>query len=71
MRSVELFHRVNEQDFAACGRSQPAMADQHLRDSRVLVPSEHHIIKIHDWLQTKLVEDDRVRRVSRGGRSGG
>ena len=27
-RSVELFHRVNEQDFEACERCQPAMSSR-------------------------------------------
>ena len=53
-RSVELFHRVNQQDFAACERCQPAMSSRTYRDGGVLVPSEHHIGDFHDWLQAKL-----------------
>ncbi len=52
--SVELFHRVNEQDFAACERTQPAMGSRAYRDGGVLVPSEHHIGAFHDWVRTRL-----------------
>ena len=55
-RSVELFHRVNEQDFAACERCQPAMSSRTYRDGGVLVPSEHHIGEFHNWLQAKLTK---------------
>ena len=54
-RSVELFHRVNEQDFEACERCQPAMSSRAYRDGGVLVPSEHHIAEFHSWVQGKLV----------------
>ncbi|MGW0520358.1 aromatic ring-hydroxylating oxygenase subunit alpha [Crossiella sp. NPDC003009] len=50
-RSVELFHRVNEQDFQACERTQPAMSSRAYRDGGVLVPSEHHIEAFHQWVQ--------------------
>ena len=53
-RSVELFHRVNEQDFEACERTQPAMSSRAYRDGGVLVPAEHHIGAFHDWLQSKI-----------------
>ncbi len=52
--SVELFHRVNEQDFAACERTQPAMSSRAYRAGGVLVPSEHHIGAFHDWVQQRL-----------------
>ena len=52
--SVELFHRVNEQDFAACERCQPAMSSRAYRDGGVLVPAEHHIGIFHDWVRTML-----------------
>ncbi|MGW6443335.1 aromatic ring-hydroxylating oxygenase subunit alpha [Lentzea sp. NPDC055074] len=55
-RSVELFHRVNEQDFEACERCQPAMSSRAYRDGGVLVPSEHHIGEFHDWVQKKLTK---------------
>ena len=53
-RSVELFHRVNEQDFEACERTQPAMPSRAYRDGGVLVPAEHHIGAFHDWLQSQI-----------------
>jgi Rieske 2Fe-2S family protein len=53
-RSVELFHRVNEQDFDACERCQPAMSSRAYRDGGVLVPSEHHIGEFHQWVQETL-----------------
>jgi glycine betaine catabolism A len=52
--SVELFHRVNEQDFDACERTQPGMASRAYRDGGVLVPSEHHIGLFHEWVQSRL-----------------
>ncbi|HEX2823817.1 MAG TPA: SRPBCC family protein [Streptosporangiaceae bacterium] len=42
-RSVELFDRVNKQDFDACERTQSSMTSRAYRDGGVLVPSEHHI----------------------------
>jgi Rieske 2Fe-2S family protein len=53
-RSVELFHRVNLQDFDACERTQPAMSSRGYRAGGVLVPSEHHIGEFHDWVVAKL-----------------
>nr|WP_308166935.1 aromatic ring-hydroxylating dioxygenase subunit alpha [Nocardia albiluteola] len=53
-RSVELFHRVNQQDFDACERCQPAMNSRRYRDGGVLVPSEHHIGAFHDWLRAEI-----------------
>ena len=45
---MELFDRVNQQDFDACERCQPAMCSRVYRDGGVLVPSEHHIGAFHD-----------------------
>jgi Rieske 2Fe-2S family protein len=53
-RSVELFHRVNVQDFDACERCQPAMDSRAYRKGGVLVPSEHHIGMFHEWVQNRL-----------------
>jgi Rieske 2Fe-2S family protein len=53
-RSVELFHRVNEQDFEACERCQPAMDSRAYRAGGVLVPSEHHIAAFHEWVGDRL-----------------
>jgi glycine betaine catabolism A len=52
--SVELFHRVNVQDFAACERTQPGMHSRAYRDGGVLVPSEHHIAAFHGWVADRL-----------------
>lgn len=49
-RSVELFHRVNVQDFDACERTQPAMSSRAYRAGGVLVPAEHHIAQFHEWI---------------------
>jgi Rieske 2Fe-2S family protein len=53
-RSVELFHRVNTQDFAVCERCQPAMSSRVYALGGVLVPSEHHIVEFHDWVRDRL-----------------
>ncbi|MGB7506715.1 MAG: aromatic ring-hydroxylating dioxygenase subunit alpha [Mycobacterium sp.] len=53
-RSVELFHRVNEQDFAACERTQPAMSSRAYRHGGVLVPAEHHIAEFHEWVVSRV-----------------
>ncbi|MEV7377505.1 aromatic ring-hydroxylating oxygenase subunit alpha [Streptomyces lydicus] len=53
-KSVELFHRVNSQDFDACERTQPAMHSRAYRDGGVLVPSEHHIGAFHQWVTERL-----------------
>ncbi|MDT5014604.1 MAG: glycine betaine catabolism [Mycobacterium sp.] len=55
-RSVELFHRVNQQDFEACERTQPAMSSRAYRDGGVLVPAEHHITEFHQWVVSRLGE---------------
>jgi glycine betaine catabolism A len=52
--SVELFHRVNEQDFEACERTQPSMSSRAYRHGGVLVPAEHHITEFHEWVVSRL-----------------
>jgi len=52
--SVELFHRVNQQDFDACERCQPAMSSRMYEDGGVLVPAEHHIGAFHEWVQARV-----------------
>jgi glycine betaine catabolism A len=52
--SVELFDRVNRQDFAACELTQLSMGSRAYRDGGVLVPSEHHIVSFHDWLTARI-----------------
>ncbi|GLZ48815.1 (2Fe-2S) ferredoxin [Actinomycetospora sp. NBRC 106375] len=53
-RSVELFHRVNQQDFDACERCQVSMDSRSYARGGVLVPSEHHIGDFHDWVLQKI-----------------
>jgi Rieske 2Fe-2S family protein len=53
-RSVELFHRVNVQDFDACERTQPGMSSKAYARGGVLVPSEHHIGAFHTWVTDRL-----------------
>jgi Rieske 2Fe-2S family protein len=53
-RSVELFDRVNRQDFAACEACQPAMSSRAYARGGVLVPSEHHIGEFHEWVLGRL-----------------
>jgi Rieske 2Fe-2S family protein len=53
-RSVELFHRVNQQDFDACERCQLAATSKAYAGGGVLVPSEHHIGGFHDWVTRQL-----------------
>jgi glycine betaine catabolism A len=53
-RSVELFDRVNRQDFEACEACQPGMSSRAYRTGGVLVPSEHHIGAFHEWVEQKI-----------------
>ena len=53
-RSVELFHRVNEQDFDAAQRCQLAANSRAYARGGVLVPSEHHIGAFHEWVASHL-----------------
>jgi Rieske 2Fe-2S family protein len=57
-RSVELFHRVNQQDFDACERTQPAMSSRAYRNGGVLVPAEHHIAEFHQWVVSRVGETE-------------
>jgi glycine betaine catabolism A len=58
-RSVELFHRVNQQDFDVCERCQPAMSSRAYAHGGVLVPSEHHLADFHAWVSATLDDDRR------------
>jgi Rieske 2Fe-2S family protein len=53
-KSVELFHRVNQQDFEACERCQPAMSSRAYARGGVLVPTEHHIGDFHAWFNERV-----------------
>ncbi len=55
--SVELFHRVNQQDFEACERCQPAMSSRVYADGGVLTPSEHHLSAFHAWVVDQVGPD--------------
>jgi Rieske 2Fe-2S family protein len=52
--SVELFHRVNQQDFGAVEACQPAMSSRGYAEGGVFVPAEHHIAGFHSWLREQL-----------------
>ena len=54
--SVELFDRVNRQDFDACERCQHGMSSRVYAGGGVLVPTEHHIEQFHTWVRTMLGE---------------
>jgi glycine betaine catabolism A len=53
-RSVELFDRVNRQDFDACEACQPGMSSRAYAKGGVLVPSEHHLSEFHAWVESRL-----------------
>lgn len=53
-KSVELFHRVNLQDFEACELTQPSMSSAAYTHGGALVPSEHHIGEFHAWWRDRL-----------------
>ncbi|MET7391926.1 aromatic ring-hydroxylating dioxygenase subunit alpha [Dactylosporangium sp. NPDC005572] len=55
-KSVELFHRVNQQDFEACERCQEATNSRVYAEGGVLVPSEHHLAEFHTWVLDALEE---------------
>jgi Rieske 2Fe-2S family protein len=52
--SVELFDRVNVQDFDACEACQLSMDSRAYAEGGVLVPSEHHIADFHAWVTGRL-----------------
>ena len=54
--SIELFDRVNQQDFDACERCQLAMDSRAYSNGGVFVPSEHHIAEFHQWVQKQISE---------------
>ncbi|MCU1405077.1 MAG: aromatic ring-hydroxylating dioxygenase subunit alpha [Glaciihabitans sp.] len=56
-KSVELFNRVNLQDFEACELTQPNMSSKVYEKGGVLVPAEHHITLFHEWVLGMLGHD--------------
>jgi Rieske 2Fe-2S family protein len=55
-KSVELFDRVNRQDFDACEKCQPNMSSRLYERGGVFVPSEHHIDAFTQWVQERLAD---------------
>ena len=53
--SVELFHRVNQQDFEACERCQAATDSRVYAEGGVLVPSEAPVIsQYYAWYRALM-----------------
>ncbi|WP_339226629.1 aromatic ring-hydroxylating dioxygenase subunit alpha [Oceanobacillus sp. FSL K6-2867] len=50
MDAVELFHRVNEQDFAACRWCHENMNSKAFKNGGVLVPLENHVTKFYNFV---------------------
>jgi Rieske 2Fe-2S family protein len=55
--TVELFDRVNRQDFEACERCQLGAGSRIYAHDNVLVPAEHHLTRLHDELRAALAAD--------------
>jgi len=53
-RTVELFDRVNRQDFDACERCQPNTSSRLYAGGGVFVPAEHHIAELGEWYHALL-----------------
>jgi Rieske 2Fe-2S family protein len=56
--SIELFRRVNDQDFAAVEACQPAMRSRGYREGGVYVPAERHIAEFNRWVRERLAEPE-------------
>ena len=52
--TVELFDRVNLQDFEACERCQLGASSRVYAHDNVLVPAEHHLLRLHDRVRAAL-----------------
>jgi Rieske 2Fe-2S family protein len=52
--TVELFDRVNLQDFEACERCQLGAMSRIYAHDNVLVPAEHHLQRLHDTVRAAL-----------------
>lgn len=50
MDAVELFHRVNEQDFEACQWCQDNMGSKAYKNGGILVPIENHVSKFYNYV---------------------
>jgi Rieske 2Fe-2S family protein len=56
--TVELFDRVNRQDFDACERCQFGAASRIYKYENLLVPVEHHLATFHDEVRAAITEPD-------------
>jgi Rieske 2Fe-2S family protein len=54
--TVELFHRVNQQDFDACERCQLGAASPTYAHHGVLVPTEHHLERFYEEVRSAVGE---------------
>jgi Rieske 2Fe-2S family protein len=54
--TVELFDRVNRQDFEACERCQLGAQSRIYGHDNVLVPAEHHIAAFHDEVREAVAD---------------
>lgn len=50
MDAVELFHRVNEQDFEACQWCHENMSSKAYKNGGILVPIENHVSKFYNYI---------------------
>ncbi len=55
-KSIELFDRVNRQDFEACELCQAATDSKVYAKGGVLVPSEHHIADFQNWAADAITD---------------
>jgi Rieske 2Fe-2S family protein len=55
-KSIELFDRVNRQDFEACELCQSATDSKVYAKGGVLVPSEHHIADFQNWASDAIAD---------------
>ncbi|PLR81177.1 2Fe-2S ferredoxin [Bacillus canaveralius] len=54
MDAVELFHRVNEQDFEACQWCQENMGSKAYKNGGILVPIEHHVSHFYNYVSESI-----------------
>jgi Rieske 2Fe-2S family protein len=52
--TVELFHRVNQQDFDACERCQLGAGSPTYAHHGVLVPTEHHLERFYEEVRSAV-----------------
>jgi glycine betaine catabolism A len=54
--SIELFSRINDQDFTAVEGCQPSMSSCGYRYGGVYTPAEHHIAAFNGWVRDRVRE---------------